>query len=481
MEEISGYLLEEVQGEDWFATFLPERNRSRIRELFLKAIGDIQTRGNINLIVTKDGRERQIEWHDKALKDVEGNVVGLLAIGQDITERKRAERLLQALNRAALAMEQAFTLEEVFGAVSEEFKKLGFSCAIFPLDESKSRLFPKYLSHEARALKAAEKLVGLEREGFSIPIEEVGTYRKVVREKKTVFVEDVEELVRELLPGPLKRFARQIVRIIKIPKALDAPLIVGDEVIGVLAVQSDDLTAEDMPAIIAFAHQMGASWRKAQLVEDLERSLAEVERGREELQRTTEVLRRTLGGTIRAMAMTVETRDPYTAGHQRRVADLARAIATEMGLPKEQVEGIRMAATIHDIGKITVPTDILNKPAKLSEHEFGIVRGHPKVGHDVLKTIEFPWPIAQMIFQHHERMNGSGYPQGLSGEEIILEARILAVADVVEAMASHRPYRPARGIDEALEEISQNKGILYNLKVVDACLRLFTEKGFKLD
>ena len=211
------------------------------------------------------------------------------------------------------------------------------------------------------------------------------------------------------------------------------------------------------------------------------RDMRERKRAEEELQRALKTLRRTLGATIQAMTFTVETRDPYTAGHQRRVTDLARTIATEMGLSKEQIEGIRMAAVIHDMGKITVPTDILSKPARLSEHEFGIIKCHPKVGYDILKTIEFPWPIAQIIFQHHERMDGSGYPQGLSGGEIILEARILGVADVVEAMASFRPYRPALGIDKALEEISRNRGALYDPEVVDACLRLFTEKRFKLE
>ena len=134
---------------------------------------------------------------------------------------------------------------------------------------------------------------------------------------------------------------------------------------------------------------------------------------------------------------------------------------------------------IHDLGKISTPADILSKPGRLNEHEFGIIRSHPQAGYDILKEVEFPWPIAQIILQHHERMGGSGYPQGLSGEDILLEARILGVADVVEAMASHRPYRPALGIDKALEEISNNRGALYDADVVDACSRVFREKGFK--
>jgi response regulator RpfG family c-di-GMP phosphodiesterase len=198
-------------------------------------------------------------------------------------------------------------------------------------------------------------------------------------------------------------------------------------------------------------------------------------------ERSVEGLEKALSGTIRAMASTVETRDPYTAGHQRRTADLARAIATEMGVSRKEVDGIHMAGLIHDLGKISVPAEILSKPARLNELEFGIIKTHPKVGYDILKPIEFPWPIAEIVLQHHERMDGSGYPNGLRGEDIRLEARILAVADVVEAMASHRPYRPSLGIDKALEEISENKGVVYDAKVVDACLKLFREKGFKFE
>ncbi len=192
-----------------------------------------------------------------------------------------------------------------------------------------------------------------------------------------------------------------------------------------------------------------------------------------------ENLLKAMKGIIQAMAFAVETRDPYTAGHQQRVADLAHAIAEEMGLSLDQIDGILMVGIIHDLGKMSVPAEILSKPVKLNEMEFGLIKKHPRVGYEILKEIEFPWPIAQIVLQHHERMDGSGYPSGLSGEDILLEARILAVADVVEAMASHRPYREALGLDKALEEISKNQGILYDPNVVVACLRLFKEKGFK--
>jgi putative nucleotidyltransferase with HDIG domain len=187
-----------------------------------------------------------------------------------------------------------------------------------------------------------------------------------------------------------------------------------------------------------------------------------------------------MGGTIQAIVHVVETRDPYTAGHQNRVADLAGAIATEMHLPADTIEGIRTAGVIHDIGKISVPAEILAKPGKLSQKEFELIKDHPQTGYEVLKDVEFPWPIAQIIRQHHERLDGSGYPRGLTGEEVLLEARIIAVADVIEAIASHRPYRPARGIEAALAEIEQNKGVLYDASAVDACVKLFKEKAYKL-
>jgi putative nucleotidyltransferase with HDIG domain len=201
-------------------------------------------------------------------------------------------------------------------------------------------------------------------------------------------------------------------------------------------------------------------------------------RTRQERHNSEARLRENLVETIRAVSRTVEKRDPYTAGHQQRVAELVVAIAQELGLDAGRIEGLRLGALIHDIGKIYVPAEILNRPGMLTEAEFTIIKSHPQVGYDIVKDVHFPWPLAQMILQHHERLDGSGYPNGLKGEAILLEARILAVADVVEAMAAHRPYRAARGPETALDEIRTNRGLLYDPVVVDACLRLFEEKGY---
>jgi response regulator RpfG family c-di-GMP phosphodiesterase len=199
-----------------------------------------------------------------------------------------------------------------------------------------------------------------------------------------------------------------------------------------------------------------------------------------DIEQNMKKLRKALRGTIVALSRTVEKRDPYTFGHQQRVGDLARAIASEIGLSEDIIGGLRLAGIIHDLGKIHVPAEILCKPGKLTKDEFNIVKTHPQVGYDILKDIEFPWPIAKMVLQHHEYVNGSGYPQGISGDEILIEAKILCVADVVESVSSHRPYRPSLGIEKALEIISESRGILFDSDVVDACLILFQEKEFQL-
>jgi HD-GYP domain-containing protein (c-di-GMP phosphodiesterase class II) len=198
-----------------------------------------------------------------------------------------------------------------------------------------------------------------------------------------------------------------------------------------------------------------------------------------ELQQSLDHLKKIIGGSVMAIAMTVEKRDPYTYGHQQRVAELARAIGVEMGLSPDQVEGLAIASAIHDIGKISLPAEILTKPSHLSSLEMSLIQAHSQAGYDILKSVDFPWPVAQIVLQHHERLNGTGYPQGLSGEGILKEARIVGVADVVETMSSHRPYRPSMGVDKALEEISAKKGILYDPEAVDACLTLIEEKHFE--
>lgn len=185
--------------------------------------------------------------------------------------------------------------------------------------------------------------------------------------------------------------------------------------------------------------------------------------------------------TVEALSSVLAQRDPFTQNHQRNVTKLAYAIAEKMELSQDRIKGLRLAGSLHDIGKISIPAEILIKPSRLTDAEYRIVKIHARTAYDILKKIEFPWPIADIVLQHHERLDGSGYPQGLKNGEILLEAKIITVADVVEAMSSHRPYRPAPGIDKALAEIKKNRGKLYESDVVDICLKLFKEKGFKFE
>ncbi len=226
--------------------------------------------------------------------------------------------------------------------------------------------------------------------------------------------------------------------------------------------------------------RIGSSLKNRRIVATYEDITAR-KKAETDLKQSFEKVQKGLEDTIQTIAMIVQTRDPYTAGHQRQVDKLATAIAREMGLSEDRIKGIRTAALLHDIGKIYVPAEMLSRPGHLTETEYDIMKKHPQVSFDILSMIEFPWPVAEIVSQHHERLNGSGYPGGLKGAEILLEARILAVADVVESMASHRPYRPTVGMDKALAEINENKGNLYDPEVVDVCTRLLTEKGFKFD
>ena len=240
-----------------------------------------------------------------------------------------------------------------------------------------------------------------------------------------------------------------------------------------------DIIIGDGKSVVAEMRVMETEWESNKAYLASLRDITNRKRMQQRLQRSLDNLKDVMDGTIRAMALAVEMRDPYTSGHQHRVAQLAQAIAEEINLPADTIEGVYMAASIHDIGKISLPAEILSKPLKLTEIERKMIQAHSKVGYDILNGVDFSWPIAQIVLQHHERMDGSGYPHGLGGKEVLIEARIVGVADVVETMASHRPYRPAMGLDKALEEVFKNRGRLYDEKVVNACLILFNEKGFE--
>lgn len=259
--------------------------------------------------------------------------------------------------------------------------------------------------------------------------------------------------------------------------SISLPLKSGDTTLGVLtiyAAKADTFNQVEVDLLQELAEDLGYG-----IV--ARRTLADRNRIALEQSRHAEILRQSLEESIKAIANTVEMRDPYTAGHQLRVALLAVAIAQEMGLTEETIHGIGLAASIHDLGKISVPSEILSKPTRLSAIEFMLLKTHAQAGFDILKDIKFPWPIATIVLQHHERMDGSGYPQGLQGDQILIESRIMAVADLVEAMASHRPYRAALGVEAALAEVERGRAVQFDPSVVDACLKLFRENGYTIE
>ncbi|MBM4465408.1 MAG: PAS domain S-box protein [Chloroflexi bacterium] len=446
-------------------------DRERVREALDAALKtkkpyDIEMR-----VIRPDGTERVVHAIGEVYFDNTGSPQRMFGTAQDITERKRAEEAvrrhleqIEALWQIDKALISTLDLPEVLDTILEELERVSpyHSAGIFLFSDDTARL------------AAGRGFPDLERAlQVSFPIQEDPLTRELLQEKRALVLADAQADERFLARGGTG-YVRSWIGV---------PLIAKGREVGFLTLDHREpgvYDEESAKMAQAFATQAAIAIENARLYEEAQRELAERKRAQEELRQSYVKLQAALEGTVNVLVSAVEMRDPYTAGHQRQVTQLACAIAKEMGLPQEQIEGLRMAGLIHDVGKIGVPAEVLSKPGPLTALQYGLIQAHPQVGHDILNgAIEFPWPVAQIVLQHHERMNGSGYPRGLSGQEIMLEARILAVADVVEAMASHRPYRPAHTLDKALEEISQNRGVLYDPEVVDVCLKLFTEKGFE--
>jgi PAS domain S-box-containing protein len=372
----------------------------------------------------RDGEKRLLSWRCRVLKDENGQVIGALSSARDITARK--------------------TMQEELRASEEKYRLLAENSAdiVWILDFKKQKF--TYFNPSVESIRGYTP-----EEAMELPLDKTLTSDSYKR---------AMDILKEALAGA--------------PRGLNDPKRIPAFEFQEFCKDGSLIDTETRMRFIL--NERG----KPVGVQGITRDVTERKRAEQSLLKTTERLRRSLAGTVQAISAAVEVKDPYTSGHQKRTADLARAIAVEMGFSADRTEFVRIATTIHDIGKIAVPAEILSKPTKLREIEFGLIRVHPQAGYDILKDIEFPWPVADVILQHHERMDGSGYPQGLKGEDILLEARIVSVADVMEAIASHRPYRAALGIDVALAEISQHRGILYDPEVTDACLKLFYEKGY---
>jgi PAS domain S-box-containing protein/putative nucleotidyltransferase with HDIG domain len=419
----------------------------------------------------KDGEIRWIQDLVQIFADSAGQIDYVNGILFDITDRKEAEKRLQRTSRALKALSAC---NQALVQATQEKGFLTEVCEVIVREGGYPLAWVGYAQSDRMKSVVPIASAGVEGEQFT----RVGlTWGEGERGRgpggmaiKTGEIQVARDILQDTALAPWHDELRR--RDFKTIIAL--PLIVEGKAIGILHISSQDPGAFDPEEVrllgeLAEAVAFGI-WS---LRTDRERQRAEAE-----VQQSLEKLKKALDGTVLAVAKTVEMRDPYTAGHQRQVAQLAAAIAQEMGFAAARVEGMRVLGCLHDIGKIAIPAEILSKPGRLSSMEFTLIKDHPRVGYEILKDIDFPFPLAEGILQHHERLNGSGYPQGISGSDIILEARILGVADVVEAMASHRPYRKSLGIEPALEEISRNRGILYDPEVVDTCLRLFREKGF---
>ena len=411
---------------------------------------------------TKDGRLLYADLSGSAV-DIGGQRY-MLGMFRDTTERRASElslrqanRALQTLSAGNLALVRATNEDELLQAVTSVIVEHGgYAQAVvdYAEDDPGKSITPKVWSGYESDRCCAEHLSWADTEQGQFPI------AKAIRTGKTQVCHDIAS---DPAFKPWRDSAVQRGYVSNIA----LPMSDGKRTFGGLSIYSSEANAFN-------DEEVG-------LLEELANDLAYgivTLRTRKEHEQHAVILRQSLEQSIQTIAATVEARDPYTAGHQRRVGELATAIAREMGMPEDRINGIHLAAIIHDLGKIRVPAEILSKPGKLTDIEYMLIKEHPQDGYDILKDVKFPWPIADMILQHHERMDGSGYPQGLDGEQILLESRILAVADVVEAMSSHRPYRASLGIESALGEIKRGRGSAYDPAVVDACLELFGEKEF---
>jgi HD-GYP domain-containing protein (c-di-GMP phosphodiesterase class II) len=418
------------------------------------------------------GTRRWLETHAVPMTTPAGETV-LLGITRDITERQHAERTARKLNRTLVLLSAC---NEALVRITGEQELVQDICQLIVELGDYPRAWVGYAEHDAAkhiriVAQCGEQPGVLESLGLTWADDEHGQHPSalVIRNNRPLVVQDVS---REpgLVPWRDMMIERGIAALIVLPLAVNKQPL---GVLNIIAAQADAFDSDEIKLLSELADDLSFGIGARRMSQERDVAVREQER-------SLERLRESLVDTVTAITTTVEMRDPYTAGHERRVAELATAIAREMGLSNDQIDGIHFGGLIHDLGKIKIPAEILSKPGRLSKTEFELVASHSQAGYDILKGIKFPWPIAQMVLQHHERLDGSGYPEGLKGEDIIIEARILAVADTVEAMSSHRPYRPALGIDKALAEIEQQRDRLYDAKAVDACLKLFRAGNFSL-
>ncbi|OHE22999.1 MAG: hypothetical protein A2X92_09695 [Syntrophus sp. GWC2_56_31] len=481
-----GYQVGEVMGAYTFPPMHSE-DEQPIREMIKHCIE--QKIGWQNFRIRrwhKDGSIRSFESTASPIMNAAGKIEGFSGIDRDITERKREEAALQAAHdqleqrvadradelmrvndalrteiterkREKAALQEAHgELEQRLAARTDELVRVNDALRT-EINERKRVETALQAAHGEREQRLADRADELVQANDAL--------RTEVTERKRI-----EASLQEAHDRLEQRVADRTDELVRVTDALRTEIAERKRVETALQAAHDEL-------------EQRVADRTDELVrmnDGLQTEITGCKEAEEQRQHALDNLQQTIGTTMRVMGSAVEIKDPYMAGHQRRSAALARSIAGEMGLSQDKIDAIRMAGSIHDIGKLSIPTEILLKPGKLSEIEVPLIKEHAKRGYEILKDVESSWPLAEIVYQHHERVDGSGYPRNLKGDEICVEASIMAVADVVEAMASPRPYRPALGIEAALEEIEKNRGTLYDKTVADACLQLFREKGLHL-
>ena len=473
VRDILGYEPEEIIGKTPF-DLMPAPEAKRVSQEFESIVASqkpFQLLENVNL--HKDGHVVVLETSGAPVFDQAGIYRGSHGIDRDITARKQAEDALRHANRAHKTVSAC---NSMLVQATDETQLFNDMCRMIVEIGGYSHAWIGHAEHDKtkRIRPVAQAGIGTE---FIQDLVSSLADNEDGQDPVGIAVRDgIAVVVRDALNDPMLAFWRPALAQLGVGAVCVLPIAYGGKTFGALNIYSTERDAFDRDEMVLLT----------ELAEDLNfgvrtlRIRTERDRAVEEHQRSLEQLRESLEATVAAIAATVEMRDPYTAGHERRVADIATAIAREMQLPSERIEGIHFGALIHDLGKIKVPAELLSKPTRLTKAEFELVKEHAQAGYDILKGIRFPWPVAELALQHHERMDGTGYPNGLRGDEMLVESRILAVADVVEAMASHRPYRPALGIVAALAEISAHRGTWYDPEAVDACLRLMKEERFTL-
>jgi diguanylate cyclase (GGDEF)-like protein/PAS domain S-box-containing protein len=424
-------------------------------------------------VVWPNGTIHHIKARAQVNRDAAGQPTEMIGTNYDITERKKAEETFKNSNEQ---LKKMYSFQNIIRELNQFLLKCDNEneiyqkvCDIF-IEADIIKFVWIGLTEEGTFDVKPAAYAGIEK-GYINSIKakwDNSKYGKgptgtAIKTQKPVVIGDIKTDLT-YLPWRKEALKRNYLSIMSLP------LIHEGKVIGVLDIYSDKKDAfieEDVELLKEVANDISIGIKSI--------------RQEKKIQEKSKQLEKSVENIIFTMAKMSESKDPYTAGHQKKVSQLATAIARKMGLSEDRMESLKFASLIHDIGKFSIPGEILSKPFKLSETEFALIKEHPKICYDIIKGVDFPWEIASIILQHHERLDGSGYPMGLKDKEILLEAKILAVADVVEAMSSHRPYRPALGIDKALEEISMNKGKLYDPEVVDACIKLFKEDGFKFE